>query len=110
MEGSRSLGWVAVADKKIVGVVLTRQEWISDLWVVQESRRQGVGDSLLTHGEAEIAGRGHRTFRLRVVKSNARAVQFYLRRGWEIAREFQHEKFNHAMLEMVKSNQGEKQP
>jgi ribosomal protein S18 acetylase RimI-like enzyme len=100
-----SLAWVAVSNAKIIGVVLTRQEWISDLWVLRESRRQGVGRRLLAQGESEIASRGHRMFRLRVVKSNTVAVQFYLQQGWQIGREFPHEKFHHEMFEMVKSDQ-----
>ena len=75
------LAWVAVSDEKIVGVIITNQEWVSDLWVLREHRGQGVGSSLLSQGEAEIAGRGHLTCRLRVVRSNAVAVQFYLSRG-----------------------------
>jgi ribosomal protein S18 acetylase RimI-like enzyme len=98
-----SLAWVAVCSSKIVGVMLTNQEWISDLWVLRENRRRGVGRRLLAQGESEIATRGHETCHLRVVKSNTVAVQFYLGQGWGIAREFPHEKFHHAMLEMVKS-------
>jgi GNAT superfamily N-acetyltransferase len=97
------LAWVAVSDEKIVGVIITNQEWVSDLWVFREHRRQGVGSRLLARGEAEIAARGHQTGRLRVVRSNAVAVQFYLSQGWQIAREFAHEKYHHAMLEMAKS-------
>jgi GNAT superfamily N-acetyltransferase len=99
-----SLAWVAVSHAKIVGVVLTHEEWISDLWVRRESRRNGVGRRLLAEGESEIASRGHGTFRLRVVKSDIGAVQFYLCHGWRIAREFPHQEFHHAMFEMVKSN------
>jgi ribosomal protein S18 acetylase RimI-like enzyme len=98
-----SPAWVALSGTKIVGMVLTRQEWIIDLWVLRENRGYGVGQRLLAQGELEIAGRGHAILRLRVVKSNGRAVQFYLRQGWEVAREFPHEKFHHAMLELVKS-------
>jgi len=97
------LAWVAVSDEKIVGVIITNQEWVSDLWVLREHRRQTVGSRLLAQGEAEIAARGHQTCRLRVVRSNAVAVQFYLSRGWQIAREVAHEKYHHAMLEMAKS-------
>jgi ribosomal protein S18 acetylase RimI-like enzyme len=97
------LAWVAVCAEKIVGVIITNQEWVSDLWVFRDDRRQGVGSRLLSQGEAEIAARGHQTCRLRVVRSNAVAVQFYLSRGWRIAREFAHEKYHHAMLEMAKS-------
>jgi ribosomal protein S18 acetylase RimI-like enzyme len=102
-----SLAWVAVCDSNIVGVVLTNQEWISDLWVLRENRRHGIGRRLLAQGESEIATRGHETCHLRVVKSNTVAVQFYLGQGWRIAREFPHEKFHHAMLEMVKSAQAD---
>jgi len=97
------LAWVAVSDEEIVGVIITNQEWISDLWVLRGHRRQGVGSRLLAQGEAEISARGHQTCRLRVVRSNLVAVQFYTRHGWQIAREFAHEKYRHAMLEMAKS-------
>lgn len=97
------LSWVAASDEEIVGVIITNQEWVDDLWVRREQRRQGVGSRLLAQGEAEIAGRGYSTGRLRVVRSNAVAVQFYLNQGWQIAREFAHEKYHHAMLEMAKS-------
>ncbi len=97
------MAWVAVSDEKIVGVIITSQEWVGDLWVFREHRRQGIGSRLLAQGEAEIAARGHQTCRLRVVRSNAVAVQFYLCQGWQIAREFDHEKYHHAMLEMAKS-------
>jgi ribosomal protein S18 acetylase RimI-like enzyme len=97
------LAWVAVSYGTIVGVIITNQEWVSDLWVFREHRRQGVGSRLLGQGEAEIAARCHQTCRLRVVRSNAAAVQFYLSQGWQIAREFAHEKYQHPMLEMAKS-------
>src|ERR1700692_2341151 len=99
------LSWVAVVNAKIVGMVLTQEEWISDLWVLRENRRCGVGHRLLAHGEAEILGRGRRTFRLRVLKSNTAAIEFYHRQGWQICREFPHERFPVTMLEMVKSVQ-----
>jgi ribosomal protein S18 acetylase RimI-like enzyme len=97
------LAWVAAADEQIVGVIITNQEWVSDLWVFREHRGRGVGSSLLAQGEAEIAARGHQTCRLRVVRSNTVAVQFYLGQGWQIAREFVHEKYGHAMVEMARS-------
>jgi GNAT superfamily N-acetyltransferase len=100
------VAWVAVSDEKIVGVIITNQEWVDDLWVLREERRQGVGSKLLAKGEAEIAARGYSTCRLRVVRSNAVAVQFYLNQGWQLAREFAHEKYHHPMLELAKSRPG----
>ncbi len=102
-EENWALSWIAVLDTKIIGVVLTGGEWLSDLWVLRESRGCGVGQRLLEQGEAEIVARGHRTLRLRVVQSNASAIAFYQRHGWRIAREFPHEKFPTMMLEMFKS-------
>src|SRR6516162_6820481 len=83
--------------------------WVADLWVLREHRRQGVGSRLLAQGESEIAARGCQTGRLRVVKANLVAVQFYLRQGWQIVREFAHEKYHHPMLEMAKSFPSAKQ-
>jgi ribosomal protein S18 acetylase RimI-like enzyme len=98
-----SLAWVAVIDTRIVGMVLTSGEWISDLWVLRENRGCGLGQRLLAQGEAEIAGRGRRAFRLRVIKSNTNAVSFYLRQGWRVEREFPNERLPVTMLEMAKS-------
>jgi ribosomal protein S18 acetylase RimI-like enzyme len=94
--------WLAVSGKEIVGVTMTRDEWVSDLWVRSDSRRTGIGAKLLAHAEREIRSRGHDVFRLRVVKSNTRAVQFYQSQGWRVEREFPHEKFGHPMFEMIK--------
>jgi ribosomal protein S18 acetylase RimI-like enzyme len=96
------LAWVAASDAKILGVIITHQERVDDLWVLPQCRRQGVGRRLLAQGESEIAARGCQTCRLRVVKSNLVAAQFYSRQGWRIAREFAHEKYCHPMLEMAK--------
>jgi ribosomal protein S18 acetylase RimI-like enzyme len=96
------LAWVALSEFKMVGMVLTNEQWVSDLWVVREFRNEGIGRQLLSHGELEIAARGHLTARLRVVKSNVRAVSFYARLGWSVAREFPHEMLPIAMLEMSK--------
>lgn len=98
---SRAL--VAIVDTRIVGVVLTHNEWISDLWVLRENRRRGVGQELLAKGESEISARGFGSLRLRVVKSNAAAVKFYLRNSWQVNREFRHEKLPVTMLEMTKT-------
>jgi ribosomal protein S18 acetylase RimI-like enzyme len=97
--------WLALWGEEIVGVTMTRDEWVSDLWVRCESRRIGIGGELLAHAEREIRGRGHGTLRLRVVKSNTRAVEFYQNHGWSVQREFPHEKFGHTMFEMTKSTQ-----
>ena len=94
--------WVAVRDAKIIGVVRTSGEWLDHLWVLRESRGYGVGQRLLAQGEDEIIARGYETLHLRVVQSNAAAIEFYRRHGWRIARTFPHERFPITMLEMFK--------
>jgi ribosomal protein S18 acetylase RimI-like enzyme len=95
--------WLGILGEEIVGVTMTRDEWISDLWVRRDCRRIGIGGKLLAHAEREIQGRGYHTLRLRVVKSNTRAVEFYQNHGWRVQREFPHEKFGHTMFELAKS-------
>lgn len=101
-ESNWGSAWLAISGEEIVGVTMTRDEWVSDLWIRGDSRRTGIGAKLLAHGEREIRSRGHNVMRLRVVKSNTRAVHFYQSQGWRVNREFPHEKFAHMMLEMIK--------
>jgi ribosomal protein S18 acetylase RimI-like enzyme len=103
-EANWSSAWLALSGEEIVGVMMTREEWVSDLWVRCDSRRSGIGGKLLAQAEFEIRSRGHDTPRLRVVKSNSRAVDFYQSHGWKIQREFPHEQFGHTMFEMAKSS------
>ena len=72
-----SRAWVAVTAGEIAGMMLTHQEWVSDLWVLPPFRNLGIGGLLLERAESEIAGRGHAVGRLRVVSLNARAQAFY---------------------------------
>jgi len=104
-EANWSSSWLAISEEETVGVMMTRDEWVSDLWVRSVSRRTGVGGKLLAHAEREISDRGYDTIRLRVVKSNTRAVEFYQHNGWRIHREFPHEKFSHMMFEMTKTSE-----
>jgi ribosomal protein S18 acetylase RimI-like enzyme len=101
-ESDWSSSWLAISGEEIAGVMMTRDEWITDLWVRRENRGTGVGGKLLAYAEREIRDRGHDTLRLRVVKSNTRAVDFYQHHGWRVHREFPHEKFGHIMFELAK--------
>jgi len=95
--------WLAIIGDEIVGVTLTDKDSVDDLWVRKDDRRMGIGARLLSEAEREMRERGCHTFRLRVVKSNVVAVQFYQSQGWKVHREFAHEKYGHAMFEMIKS-------
>ena len=104
-ESNWSSSWLAVSGEEIVGVMMTRDEWVTDLWIGRESRRTGIGGKLLALAEREIRDRGYEPVRLRVVKSNQPAVVFYQQHGWRIHREFPHEKFGHTMFEMTKASE-----
>jgi GNAT superfamily N-acetyltransferase len=97
-----SLAWVAAANSEIVGVVLTAEDWVSDLWVLRSFRGSGVGTALLGHAEAEIADRGYRHAKLRVVRSNTNAAMFYQKRGWQVDGVIPHEHLPITMVVMTK--------
>ena len=97
-----SRSWVVVIEDEIVGVALTSDEWLDDLWIERRHRGQGIGSSLLLQAESEIANRGFRSARLRVVVSNVAAIVFYRRSGWQAEREYTHESLPVFMLEMSK--------
>jgi ribosomal protein S18 acetylase RimI-like enzyme len=97
-----SQAWIAISGAQIVGAMMTRDDFVTDLWVLREYRRQGIGQNLLAQAASEIASRGYSKLRLRVVKSNKVAVNFYFSEGWQMTREFPHEKFGHPMYELNK--------
>jgi GNAT superfamily N-acetyltransferase len=94
--------WMAIDSDGLIGVVLTRGEWVEDLWVSAGSRGRGAGNHLLARAENEIANRGIRAARLRVLSSNQNAIGFYLRKGWHVCGEQPHERFPVLVTEMQK--------
>jgi GNAT superfamily N-acetyltransferase len=56
---------------------------ISDLVVLQEARRKGVGSELLLHGEEHARAHGAEILRMEVMAENSVARRFYDRRGWK---------------------------
>jgi len=95
-------GWVAAVSDDLMGWMLTSDCWLEDLWVPRSSWGQGVGSALLAYAEREIAARGIATGHLSVIASNARAIAFYERRGWQRLREVPHELLSIPRLEMTK--------
>lgn len=94
--------WIAMGRDGIIGVVLTRGEWVEDLWVSAGNRRKGVGNHLLAWAEKEIMNRGTHTARLRVLSLNQNAIGFYRIRGWQVSGECPHERFPVLVTEMQK--------
>jgi ribosomal protein S18 acetylase RimI-like enzyme len=97
-----SLAWIAEVGEEIVGMTLTDEEWVSDLWVLQPFRGVGVGTMLLSQSETEIVERRYHSARLRLVRCNTRAQAFYAKRGWHAQRDFPHERLPITMIEMAK--------
>jgi GNAT superfamily N-acetyltransferase len=96
-------GLLAEVDSRIVGVVVADHDWVEDLWVLKKHRRRGIGSILLAAAERQIAERGHREARLRVVARNVAARRFYAGHGWAEMESYPHENWGFAMVEMVKA-------
>jgi GNAT superfamily N-acetyltransferase len=94
--------WIAMGSDRPIGVVLTRGEWVEDLWASAGRNGQGVGNHLLARAENEIANRGIRAARLRVLSLNSNTICFYQRRGWHVCGEQPHERFRVLVTEMKK--------
>ena len=93
---------VAVFDGKIVGVALTSEDTVDDLWISADHRRRGVGRALLASAESEIQQRDYRLARLRVVADNAAARRFYAAHRWSEAETYPHERWGFPMVNMIK--------
>lgn len=94
--------WVAESEGEAVGVMLTSEDWVEDLWIAASHRQLGIGTQLLIIAESEIADRGHKVGRLRVVCENIRALRFYARHGWIENSRYPHEINGFEMVEMTK--------
>jgi GNAT superfamily N-acetyltransferase len=95
-------GWAAVLEGRIVGIALTANDWLEDLWLAADARGRGVGAVLLEHAERDIAARGHAIATLRVIAGNRRAQAFYVRHGWQRSRQYRHEKLPTDVVEFTK--------
>ena len=101
-EGKWAQALVAEVDGRLVGVMVSDDDWIEDLWVAADYRRQGVGGRLLAAGERQIAARGGTLAYLRVIAENGAARRFYARHGWADAEVYPHERWGFAMVDMIK--------
>jgi GNAT superfamily N-acetyltransferase len=101
--GRWSHGLVAEVAGRIVGVVVSDDDWVEDLWVVREYRNRGIGAILLGAAEGQIADRDYAEAQLRVVAENFDARRFYAAHGWAETVSYPHEKWGFAMVEMVKA-------
>ena len=92
---------MAEVDGRILGVVVSEDDWVEDLWVIRERRREGIGSVLLAAAERHIAARGHTEGRLRVVARNLDTRRFYGAQGWTETASYPHESWGFMMIEMA---------
>lgn len=95
-------GLVAEVAGRIVGVVVSDDACVEDLWVARGYRNRGIGAMLLTTAERQISKRSYTEAQLRVVAENLDARRFYAAHGWAETVSYPHEKWGFAMVEMVK--------
>jgi len=93
---------VALSGKTLVGVVLTSENTIDDLWVAADHRRRGVGSALIAAAELEIRQRNYRSARLRVAAGNVAARLFYAKHKWREAKILPHERWGFLMVNLTK--------
>ncbi len=60
------------------GPKVVLEPWLSNVFVVENARREGVGNALVAHAEAYAARQGFTVMKLFTADKKA----FYLRRGW----------------------------
>lgn len=94
---------IACIDDRIVGVGLTRDDVLSDLWVHPSAQGLGAGTRLLAELEQEIFARGFAVARLRCLEPNTRARNFYASRGWAEVRVYPHETIPLNTVDMEKA-------
>lgn len=93
---------IASSSDSIIGVGLSEEAVISDLWVHPAAQGLGTGTALLAALESEIAGRGFATARLRCLEPNHKSRSFYVSRGWTEVRVYPHEKIPLNTVDMEK--------
>nr|WP_253913376.1 GNAT family N-acetyltransferase [Pseudoruegeria sp. HB172150] len=71
---------------KPLGLCITREEQLHQLFVAAEARRSGLASRLLADAEARLKAEGVRRSWLKCAAGNERAAAFYRTRGWTVAR------------------------
>ena len=74
--------WVAERGGDVLGFVDWDGEFVNALHIHSSAARSGIGNALMDHAEAEIAGSGHNSVKLETHSFNARSRAFYTKRGF----------------------------
>ncbi len=69
--------WVAIIDARVVAMMVLRDSWVDQLYVLPEHQRRGIGGALLEHAKTR-----RRALRLYAFESNHPARDFYEKHGF----------------------------
>ncbi|MEX0348989.1 MAG: N-acetyltransferase family protein [Paracoccaceae bacterium] len=94
---------LAFRDETLVGVGVTVDDLVDDIWVSPDARGDGVGTELLRRLEKQIVDRGHSVARLRVLEANRDARRFYEGLGWIAGKPYMHERLGPTMINYTKT-------
>ena len=83
-EHDRAIGWLHATLRR--GLELDRYGQIAGLVVSSEHRSRGTGAELVAHAEAWMRAQGVHTVRVHSNVLRQRAHQFYLRKGYSLAK------------------------
>ena len=89
--------------QRLVGVGLTVDDIVDDIWLSAGARGIGIGSEMLGRLEQQIVDRGFQTARLRVLEENNRARRFYENHGWIVGHSYQHERLGVNMVNYSKT-------
>lgn len=101
---------IIATDKGVIrGIVVAQNARISQLFVGPQTRGKGVGEKLLSLGEAKLLAEGASKISLTCLTENVGAKRFYERHNWKAARRIDKPVQTHngnvlvSVFEMVKS-------
>lgn len=79
-----------IEDGELVGAIeICPEEWsnrvmVTELWVKEGHRKQGIGKTLMDYAKAKAVADGRRAIILETQSCNANAIGFYLHEGFEL--------------------------
>ncbi|MEN6480862.1 MAG: GNAT family N-acetyltransferase [Anaerolineaceae bacterium] len=86
LERNPGLSFIAVQDEKIVGAILSghdsRRGFIHHLAILPEYRRQGIGESLVSHCLEGLKNIGIDRCHIFVYQANKSGIRFWEKQGW----------------------------
>ena len=88
-ENAEAYGVVSDDGKLLACIEVCPEEWsnrlmVTELWVAEELRGQGVGKALMDKAKEVAVAQGRRTIILETQSYNTNAIGFYLHQGFEL--------------------------